>query len=73
MEKETASRLVLDGLEKGFLTIKWATGRKTKFSYQNLIKKGEKLGYLIEVCSGCGKPTSGRDCGCPAGTSLIWK
>lgn len=26
---------------------------------------------VIEVCLGCGKPSSDRDCGCPAGTGLV--
>jgi hypothetical protein len=71
MEKEEAGRLIIDGLEKGYLTIKWATG--TKESYDKLINEGQKLGFLIEVCAGCGRPTSDRDCGCPAGTNLKWK
>jgi hypothetical protein len=28
-----------------------------------------RLGWK-EVCSGCGKPTAGRDCGCPCGTGM---
>lgn len=27
----------------------------------------------VEVCLGCGKETSNRDCGCPAGTGTICK
>jgi hypothetical protein len=70
MEREEAARLILDGFENGYLSIEWKKG-KVK-SYSNLIREGEKLGFLEEVCAGCGKSTSGRDCGCPAGTRLRW-
>lgn len=75
MEREDAARLILDGYEKGYLSIKWGLFSRVgkKRSYQHLIKEGEQRDFLIEVCSGCGEPTSGRDCGCPAGTSLRWK
>ena len=72
MEKEDAARLILDGYENGFLSIKWTNRKTQKKSYHKLIREGEKSGFLIEVCAGCGSPTSGRDCGCPAGTSLRW-
>jgi hypothetical protein len=73
MEREDAARLILDGYEKGYLFIKWTTGKIQKKQYHKLIKEGEQRGFLIEICSGCGQPTSDRDCGCPAGTSLQWK
>jgi hypothetical protein len=73
MEREDAAQLILDGYEKGYLSIKWVTGRTQKRQYHKLIAEGEKLGFLIEICAGCGQPTSGRDCGCPAGTRLRWK
>jgi hypothetical protein len=74
MEREDAARLILDGYEKGRLSIKWNLFERVgkKKSYHNIIKEGEQQGFLIEVCSGCGQPTSDRDCGCPAGTSLRW-
>ena len=71
------ARLLLDGVKQGYLSVQWNKkgsycNSRVKQSLFSLIKEGQDKGFLIEVCSGCGSPTSGRDCGCPAGTSLSW-
>jgi hypothetical protein len=72
MEEETAAKLILDGLERGDLIIRWRDkleAKQTSFSYNELINQGEKLEFLVEVCAGCGR----ENCDCPCGTSLNWK
>jgi hypothetical protein len=75
MERDMFARLIIDGIENGYLTVTWQKTRlrKRKRAYQDIIDEGMQKGILIEICSGCGKPTKGRDCGCPAGTSVRFK
>lgn len=74
MENNEFARLIADGFKNGYLLVTWRKTRSPKLkSYQDIIDDGIRKGILIEVCSGCGKPTAGRDCGCPAGTSVRFK
>jgi hypothetical protein len=73
MEDKDRARLIMDGIKQGFLTVQWNSPRRRMIqSIHSLIKNGQDKGFLVEVCSGCGAPTKGRDCGCPTGTSLRW-
>jgi len=76
MEDNVFAQLLLDGIKEGYLTVTWRKTRPRKrerASYQDVIDEGMRKGVLIEICSGCGKLTVGRDCGCPAGTSVRFK
>lgn len=75
MDKQTAGKLIIDGLHYGYLKLSWNMDKKDQSpqSYHDVINKSQELGLLIEVCAGCGEDTSNRDCGCPCGTNLRWK
>jgi hypothetical protein len=47
MERDAAALLILDGIEKGHLTVTWQRGGKV--SYHTIIDKGIKEGFLKEV------------------------
>ena len=42
-------------------------------NYDKLLSEAIEYGYLVEVCSGCGRVPDSPGCGCPAGTKYVWK